>query len=116
MRNLVIVMGRCQVNKKGFGIRFERKKANSWHATWSFQIKDSSAKREGYEKTRIEGDFIFDEGFPGCPHCETQNFCVCSCGKLFCMKNYSGKVTCPWCKATGEVSGQANSMQGGGDR
>ncbi len=116
MRNVVIVMGRCGVTKQGFGIRFERHGTNQWGATWAFAIKDAVAKREGYEQTQIEGQFAFDDSFPGCPHCSTHSFFVCGCGKLSCMKAEGRRVTCPWCKRTGEVSGQVTSLYGGGDR
>ncbi len=116
MRNIVIVMGRCSQSKRPFGIRFERHGSDHWGATWAFAIKDAVAKKEGYEKTRMEGRFSFDDCFPGCPHCATHHFFVCACGRLSCMKAERGQVTCPWCGECGEVSGQATSMDGGGDR
>jgi len=116
MRNVVIVMGRCGLSKQPFGIRVERRGANQWGATWAFAIKDAVAKKEGYASTRIEGQFVFDDSFPGCPHCGTGYFFVCGCGKLSCMKAGEREVTCPWCGQSGELSGQATSMDGGGDR
>jgi hypothetical protein len=115
-RNIVIVMGRCSSSKRGFGIRFERKAADRWIATWSFGIKDSIAKKEGYEKTEMNGSFSFDDAFPGCPHCSAHGFFRCSCGRLACWNGESRVVTCPWCEQGGELSGEITSLDGGGDR
>jgi hypothetical protein len=116
MRKIVIVMGKCGVGKQGFGIRFELRDDSTWCATWSFAIKDAVARKEGYESTRVEGRFSIDERFPGCPHCSSQNFFVCSCDRLSCMKPEALKVICPWCNQTCQVGGQATSISGGGDR
>lgn len=115
-RNIVIVMGRCSGSKQGYGIRFERKGLNQWAATWAFAIKEAAAKREGYEKTRMDGQFVLDDGFPGCSHCSARGFWLCSCGKLACWNGETRGVTCPWCGQSGELSGQITSLQGGGDR
>jgi hypothetical protein len=115
-RNIVIAMGRCSQSKQGFGIRFERRGGDEWAGTWAFAIKDAVAKKEGYEKTRMNGTFSFDAAFPGCPHCSSQSFFLCGCGRLACMKGEGHRVTCPWCGGSGEVSGVATSLDGGADR
>ena len=115
-RNVVIVMGRCSRSKQSFGIRFQRREPSQWAGTWAFAIKDQAAKKEGYEKTRVEGEFLFDPTFPGCPHCSSHAFFVCECGKLACMQSESRRVTCPWCNRTADVTGTATRMDGGGDR
>ena len=74
MRNVVIVMGRCGVTQKGYGMRFERRGSANWVATWAFSIKESLAKKEGYENSSVEGSFSFDEEFPGCPYCSAKSW------------------------------------------
>jgi hypothetical protein len=115
-RNIVIVMGRCSQSKQGFGIRFERRGGDEWAGTWAFAIKDAAAKREGYEKTQMNGRFSLDDAFPGCPHCSAHGFFCCGCGKLACWNGESRVVTCPWCGRSGELSGEITSLDGGGDR
>lgn len=115
-RKIVIVMGRCGRNKQGFGIRFERQAARAWAATWAFPLKEAAAKKEGYDQAKIEGSFAFDPIFPGCPHCHSQRFFVCGCGKVACFNSESSKATCPWCGSSGELGGVASSLAAGGDR
>lgn len=115
-RNIVIAMGRCSHSKQGFGIRFERKSASEWGASWAFAIQDAAAKKEGYEKARMDGRFVFDDAFPGCPHCDAKVFFLCGCGKIACWNGTSQRVTCPWCKQSGEISGEVTALEGGGDR
>lgn len=115
-RNIVIVMARCGQSKQSFGMRFERRNANRWLATWAFAIKDVAAKKEGYDQAEVSGAFGFDDSFPGCPHCGSHSFFKCSCGKVACSKGESKKVLCPWCDSSGELSGNVESLSAGGDR
>jgi hypothetical protein len=115
-RNVVIVIGRCNRSKQGFGIRFERASASQWTATWAFPIRDAVAKREGYASSQISGAFAFDSGYPGCPHCQTRGIFKCACGKVACWDGESKTVTCPWCGVRGELSGQVTDLSAGGDR
>jgi hypothetical protein len=115
-RNIVIVMARCSRSKQGFGIRLERREGDAWFATWAFAIKDAAAKREGYEKTRIDGRFWMDSAFPGCPYCSAHGFCGCGCGRLACWDGESRTVACPWCGRTAELTGEITSLDGAGDR
>ena len=114
-RRIVIVMGRCCRAKSGFGVRFERTSAAQWNATWAFGIKPEVARKEGYDKSKIDGSFQFDAAYPGCPHCRARSVFQCSCGKISCWNATSRTVTCPWCGITGELSGQIESMEAGGD-
>ena len=116
MRNVVIVMGKCGATQKGYGMRFERRGGANWVATWAFSIKESLAKKEGYENSNIEGSFSFDEKFPGCPYCSSKSFFACSCGKVSCWDSEARIVTCPWCKKSAEIGGQVTSLTAGGDR
>lgn len=115
-RNIVIVTGRCSCSKGGFGIRLERGPDNRWLATWSFALKESLAKREGYDKAQISGSFSLEPSYPGCPHCQGHGFFKCGCGKVACWNGESRTVTCPWCGQTGELGGEIDSLDAGTDR
>jgi hypothetical protein len=116
IRNVVIVMGRCSRLRQGYGIRFERRQPNKWVATWAFAIKDHVAKREGYEKSTMAGSFVFDDAFPGCPHCSARSFFRCNCGQLGCWDGSARAIVCPSCGQSGELSGEVTSLDGGSDR
>jgi hypothetical protein len=111
---VIIVTGRCSHMKQGFGIRFEETGEGQWMATWSFALSDRTAKREGYDKQEIRGEFSFAKEFPGCPHCGSQGFFICGCEKVGC-KGPSDHVTCPWCGRVGTVQGTAEKVSGGRD-
>lgn len=90
-----VLMAKCPVSKKIFGVRIEQRD-NKWCMTWAFKIKEDVAKREGFEKTRLSGDFCIAAGFPGCPYCGAQGFIQCVCTKISC---YNGLeiAECAWC-------------------
>src|SRR5437773_163335 len=93
----VIVMGRCSHDRQPFGIRFEEKQRGQRFADWTFAVKETTAKNEGYDRGEITGAFGFDPGFPGCPHCHSKSFFRCACGKVACLNGESMNITCPWC-------------------
>lgn len=108
-------MAKCQKSKQTFGIRAE--KINSdWHFTWAFAIDEKTAKREGYDSTTVKGNIIIDNEYPGCPYCNSKNFCQCGvCHKIGCYDG--GKFfTCPFCGNSGEVSylKSFDDIKGGG--
>jgi len=106
----VVVLSKCGEVHKTYGIRAEKKAANSWLFTWAFPIKESSARREGYDKTTI-GGFIDRTGdYPGCPYCGQSFIVVCTCGHISCRIEKNNIFTCEWCGAQGEIvdySGEA---------
>jgi hypothetical protein len=102
---------------KLFGIRFEKMETNNWKYTWAFPIKESTARREGYEGTTITGNVEPAPGFPGCPYCRSNYFVVCQCGKLSCNTSNVGRFTCGWCGLTGELTaGIGEGIKTGKDR
>ena len=115
--NIAVVFARCaRANESpGFGIRMERVKNDEWSLTWAFPVKETSAKREGYDKTRIVGTFSARSSYPGCPHCEASNFFQCCCGKVGCWNGYASEVICPWCEETGQLSGNIEVLSAEGD-
>lgn len=116
MNEAVVVLAKCREAHKTYGIRAERTGGNQWCLTWAFPIKESSAKREGYDKTSIGGKIECGPDYPGCPYCGQKNFTVCSCGHLNCTILKNGLFTCEWCGAQGTIedySGQA--IKAGGD-
>ena len=79
-------------------------------------MKEAVAKREGYDKSQISGSFAMEPAFPGCPHCQGRGFVKCGCGKVACWNGESQTVTCPWCGQCGQLGGQIESLDAGGDR
>jgi hypothetical protein len=115
-KNVVIVTARCSLSKQSYGIRIERRGARQWAATWAFAIKEAAARREGYDKSRIEGSFVLDAAFPGCPLCKANGFYLCGCGKVACWNNRTTTVVCPWCSKHGEIGGEVTGLDAGSDR
>ena len=109
MKNAVIVMARCQKNRKLFGMRFEQVTDQEWYANWAFKISEEASKREGYDKTTIRGRIGFSGEYPGCPYCEQRGGVVCSCGKQNCH-GQSQTMKCAWCGIEGTVGGDATSL------
>ena len=107
---VVIVMARCNKSRNNFGIRFEEKKRGQWVADWSFAIKETSAKKEGYDKGVISGSFVFENDYPGCSYCHARPVFKCSCGKVSCWNGEQLRVTCPWCLSQGELSDGVESL------
>ena len=60
--NVQVLVCKCRNNKKTFGIRLEETSYKNWEIDWAFEISDSEAKRENYEKTHIiVFDGLFDD-------------------------------------------------------
>lgn len=107
--NAVIALCKCSKTKKLYGIRFERT-GKDWTFTWAFPIQEKVALNEQYDKTRIVGNLIKGEEFPGCPHCGSIGFFHCGCGKLNCWDGNSLHATCSWCGSSGELSDGIESI------
>lgn len=114
--SVVIVVARCSRGQGSFGIRFEERAPGEWVGDWAFAMKEASAKREGYDRGEIGGDLAFDAGYPGCPHCRAVSIFKCGCGKVACWDGETRRVTCPWCRSTGEMRGQIESLGAETDR
>lgn len=69
MREAVVVLCKCGKTHKTYGIRTEKTLGKRWNMTWAFPIKESTGKREGYDKTSISGDVVMTSEYPGCPYC-----------------------------------------------
>lgn len=85
------------------GLRLEEKARNHWVADWAFQVKDCIAAKEGYDKTRVDGQFEFSQQFPGCPYCESHSFVLCECQTLLCYESRDRCFKCPKCGLEGIV-------------
>ena len=105
----VIAVSKCSKHKQTYGMRFEQQGRN-WVYTWAFPLREKTALREDYDKTKITGALIEGEEFPGCPFCKTKGFFYCGCGKLNCWDGRSRFATCNWCGATGELSNGIDSI------
>jgi hypothetical protein len=113
---VVIIMARCSRSKKSFGIRMEDKLAGQWSADWAFAMKEDAAKREGYDKSDISGNFSIDDTYPGCPYCEQLSFVKCGkCEKVSCGGEQGSTHVCPWCNNNAQISGYIESLSAGND-
>ncbi|NCC02137.1 MAG: hypothetical protein EOM34_15990 [Clostridia bacterium] len=117
MNEAVIALCKCGESHKAYGVRFERIDSNTWQYTWAFPINEKAAKREGYDSTKINGNILPSEDYPGCPYCGSKYFMVCSCGKLNCnIVSPDETATCNWCGSTGYVSNyEGDGFTAGGD-
>ena len=114
--HVVILLARCRVNRQPFGVRYEEKTPGRWQASWAFAIPEDRAKREGYDRTVLEGSFDYEKDYPGCPHCFARRLVKCSCGHIFCYDGKGGRLTCPWCGKSGEITGVASRLDVDSDR
>jgi hypothetical protein len=114
--HVVIVLARCRQSRHGFGIRFEQTQERRWEADWAFVLNEASARKEGYDRGEVTGDFAFTAAYPGCPHCRATGIFKCGCGKVACWDGEQRTVVCPWCGARGDLAGQIESLGVGGDR
>ena len=80
----VVLIAKCGESHKTYGMRLEKTGHDRWLTTWAFPIKESSAKREGYDKVQVKGDISFADDYPGCPYCGGRGLTLCSCGHLSC--------------------------------
>lgn len=99
----VIVLAKCGESHKTYGMRAERHSKDNWLITWAFPIKETSAKREGYDKATIKGNIQFADEYPGCPYCGGTQLTLCSCGHSSCTILKNGIFTCEWCKSQGRI-------------
>lgn len=99
----VIALCKCSRRKGLYGIRIE-KEGSDWIFTWAFPVKEATASREKYDKTRIAGDMMLSPEYPGCPYCGTKGFFRCVCGKLNCWDGKSHRATCNWCGSRGKLT------------
>ena len=94
----------CKCNEAGgktYGVRFQRH-TNMWQYTWAFEMKESVAKREGYDNTEITGGISPSEEYPGCPYCGAYYFTICgTCHHLNCNNDSDKMFRCGWCGDTG---------------
>ena len=97
-----VIIAKCKKSQKTYGIRIERRRSE-WYKTWAFKINEKSARREGFDKTAINGKFIACEEYNGCPYCHSREFIKCGCGKISCW-NGEKIIKCIWCGANGEIS------------
>lgn len=93
----VVVLARCTATRRPFGMRFEEKGRATWIVDWAFPMPETTAKREGYDRNTIAGEFRTDPKYPGCPGCSARDWFRCCCGKIGCWSGTDRHVTCPWC-------------------
>lgn len=95
-----VIIAKCPKTRMAYGIRVQKMGDQDWWRTWSFEIDEASASREGYDANTIEGNLYALDTYPGCPYCGTTRLFYCSCGKIACGGPDSVDYTCPWCGET----------------
>lgn len=105
--NVVIIIAQCSRSGHRMGIRLEEKSRKLWVADWAFKVKESIASKEGYDKTRVDGQFEFSIDFPGCPYCESHSFVLCDCQNLLCYESSNRLFKCPKCGLAGTIGNDA---------
>ena len=108
-------MARCNQTKQNFGIRFEEKQKGQWTADWTFAVKETYAKKEGYGHNTIAGTFILDSAYPGCPYCHIKGLFKCSCGKVNCWDREATTVSFSWCSQIVKLDGKIKTLNAEAD-
>ena len=113
--NAQVVMAKCSKKRLSYGMRVEEKERKTWHVTWAFPISDKRARAEKYENTKIEGSFVLDNTYKGCPYCGMSGFFSCyKCGKISCWDG-AQTVTCAHCDTVSDIGGTISELDVGGD-
>ncbi|GAB2618144.1 hypothetical protein Aab01nite_31790 [Paractinoplanes abujensis] len=114
--NVVAMISRCSTARQPFGIRLEETGRRNWMVTWAFPVKESTAGKEGYDRSSIDGSFSTTDDYPGCTSCGATSLVLCNnCSKLGCWRGDQRVYTCPWCGSSGVVEGEITSLQAGRD-
>ncbi|MCM1222240.1 MAG: hypothetical protein NC548_48005 [Lachnospiraceae bacterium] len=94
--NANIILAKCSSDNELYGMRVEERNGD-WFRTWAFKIKEEMARREGFDRAVLSGNFYADEDYPGCPYCGGSDFTVCgACKKITCYRGGETN-TCRWC-------------------
>ncbi len=112
--NAFAIVCYCPESKRQYGITVDLIGPKLYSLIWAFKINMDKAKREGFDKTTVQGNIQTDENYPGCPYCGTKQIVVCACGGIIC---YHGErtITCPKCNMTGAVTEvDGVTIKGGG--
>ena len=103
LKEATAILAKYPKSHRTYGIRAEMLAQNRWQLTWAFPVKESSARREGYDQTSIKGTLEFAPGYLGCPYCGSCQLTVCSCGRISCTSQQAGQSICECCGARGEL-------------
>ena len=112
----MVILGRCRLEKRSFGVRMETADPGHWQGTWAFAMKEETARREGYDRAEVTGSFGFAPGYPGCPFCKAPGIVRCRCDMVSCWDGETREVHCPWCGRTSRIEGTIDALRSGGDR
>jgi hypothetical protein len=116
MKSVAVASARCMHSRSHFGIRIELQAPKTWVVDWAFPLKETSGHKEGYDRTRVEGNFTIGDAYPGCPFCSARSLIQCECGHVSCISDMTTLARCPWCGNQGRVSGQAHALDMARDR
>lgn len=111
-----VVMAKCRMSHKAYGIRMEKRRDNAWYCTWAFKLSEQAGSNEGYESSMISGRVDMDPEYPGCPYCGGTGWVSCgNCGKLTCYNGEGNHFTCTWCGQSGKLeTAETFDLTGGG--
>ena len=56
VREASVVMAKCRISHKLYGIRIEKRTNNVWHCTWAFKLTEKAGSNEGYGCTIYRGE------------------------------------------------------------
>ena len=104
------IVTRCGSHqKKPYIVRFRQREAG-----WVFENATAipETKVGGGDVVNLEGQFLEGPQYPGCPHCKSRSFFLCTCGKLNCWDGRMQQVTCAWCAITARIGGQIQRISG----
>ena len=113
-RDDMVVMATCQQSKLPFGITVH-KVEKEYEFNWAFKITEASAKREGFDTNKVNGNIYNGPNYPGFPHCGATTWFQCGkCKRFVCMRPDQKVVKCPVCGNEGEVFVSDNFELNGG--
>ena len=111
----MIVIAKCGVHRKAFGIQFVLRPHGIWEADNVLAAPENrDAGRGG--SSQLTGSFTLGPRYPGCPFCDNESFYQCSsCGHLNCQGTAevsAGRtyVRCGNCSAAGYIDGELDSL------
>lgn len=112
---MVVVLAICHKTGQFFGVSYKQVTPGEWIVYWAFPISETVSKTEGYDKTTIRGNIIYDPKYPGCPYCHSTGHVRCVCGQLGCWNGESSQYHCLSCGNTAQISGTITEVSGSSD-
>lgn len=98
--NFVILLSRCQDNKKLYLIKYVKESGNIYNIEGSYKITEEYFEfSDEQQASTVQAQNLL--GTPVCPYCGSQYGGMCACGKIMCIKSNVSYNKCPWCGQEG---------------